>query len=140
MPREMVKGRGPGDGYDVKVGWGPDRYVQLGVETNDDRPLLRMLCESNVALLGTIVKHVVDNHGPVDSGKTGRPWSDDAVVGEALLSLLSGSGPAAEFEIDGPPVASFTWRGVWADLDREGCNRLIRLLRKARDSAYGRDE
>lgn len=30
--------------------------------------------------------------------------------------------------------------GLWVDLDRKGINDLIRLLRKARDRAYGRDE
>lgn len=30
--------------------------------------------------------------------------------------------------------------GLWTDLDRKGCNDLIRVLRRARDSAFGRDE
>lgn len=30
-------------------------------------------------------------------------------------------------------------KGIWSSLDRDGINRLIRLLRKARDSAYGAD-
>ena len=30
--------------------------------------------------------------------------------------------------------------GLWADLDRKGCNDLIRVVRRARDSAFGRDE
>lgn len=30
--------------------------------------------------------------------------------------------------------------GWFVDLDRAGTNRLIRILRRARDSAYGRDE
>jgi len=30
--------------------------------------------------------------------------------------------------------------GLWSDLDRQGCNDLIRILRRARDSAFGRDE
>lgn len=30
--------------------------------------------------------------------------------------------------------------GWFVSLDRAGCNRLIRLLRKARDDAFGRDE
>lgn len=32
-----------------------------------------------------------------------------------------------------------TWEGEWVDLDRAGINRLIRMLRKARDAAYGAD-
>lgn len=30
--------------------------------------------------------------------------------------------------------------GWFIDLDRDGCNDLIRALRKARDDAYGRDQ
>lgn len=30
--------------------------------------------------------------------------------------------------------------GLWIDLSRDKINELIRLLRKARDQAYGRDE
>jgi hypothetical protein len=30
--------------------------------------------------------------------------------------------------------------GWYVDLDRAGCNRAIRALRRARDHAYGRDE
>lgn len=29
--------------------------------------------------------------------------------------------------------------GLWASLDRAGCNRLINTVRKARDSAFGAD-
>jgi len=35
-------------------------------------------------------------------------------------------------------VAAFT--SLWGTLDREGCNRAIRVLRRARDQAFGRDE
>lgn len=36
--------------------------------------------------------------------------------------------------------AGTTKEGFFVDLDREGCNRAIRTLRKARDQAFGRDE
>ncbi len=35
-------------------------------------------------------------------------------------------------------LARFT--GLWGTLDRRQINRLIKMLRKARDEAYGRDE
>ena len=45
--------------------------------------------------------------------------------------------PADEYrmKIDGKPV-----NGWYVSLDRNGLNRMIRTLRKARDQAYGRDE
>lgn len=30
--------------------------------------------------------------------------------------------------------------GKWCELNRDGCNALIRALREARDRAYGKDE
>lgn len=33
-----------------------------------------------------------------------------------------------------------TFTGVWGTFDRDGLNRAIRMLRKARDEAFGRDE
>ena len=30
--------------------------------------------------------------------------------------------------------------GLWSSLNRQGCNDLIRVLRRARDQAFGRDE
>lgn len=30
--------------------------------------------------------------------------------------------------------------GMWSHLDRAGCNALIKAVRRARDSAFGRDE
>lgn len=45
------------------------------------------------------------------------------------------------------PALLKTWQdegdhhtGLWATLDRDGINRLIRSLRRARDQAYGKDE
>ena len=32
------------------------------------------------------------------------------------------------------------WRGIFMQLDRDGCNALIRNIRIARDKAFGRDE
>lgn len=31
------------------------------------------------------------------------------------------------------------YTGLWSNLDRDGCNRMIRLIRRARDGAYGSD-
>ncbi len=39
---------------------------------------------------------------------------------------------------DAGDPAMFT--SLWGTLDRAGCNRMIKMLRKARDEAFGRDE
>lgn len=70
--------------YDVTVGWETNKYVQVGLQTHDGRPIVDHLTET--------------------------------------------PGETAEF------------RSLWGTLDRAGCNRLIRAVRRARDQAYGRDE
>lgn len=57
-------------------------------------------------------------------------WTKDRSVQIGVVQ-----GPPVELTINGKPADP----GLWMDLDREGCNRLIRSVRKARDSAYGPD-
>ena len=53
--------------------------------------------------------------------------------GRPLIPLLWPDCPPAVLE----KAPDFT--NLWGDLDRDGCNQAIRLLRKARDQAYGPD-
>lgn len=43
-------------------------------------------------------------------------------------------------EVESIPLSEYGSRGLYATLDREGINQLIRVLRRARDQAFGRDE
>jgi hypothetical protein len=55
----------------------------------------------------------------------------DVRVGVECSSMFREDGMTVWNEVDG---------GLWSDLDRAGINQLIRVLREARDKAYGRDE
>lgn len=57
-------------------------------------------------------------------------WSKEAEHVE--LAVLMSNGVVLEPTPEG--------NGWYAQLDRAGINRLIKILRKARDDAYGRDE
>lgn len=48
------------------------------------------------------------------------------------------AGPTATIRIDEGVTGGDT-DSLWMDLDRDGCNRLIQSIRKARDAAYGAD-
>ncbi len=58
-------------------------------------------------------------------------WSKDRGVQLGVVQ-----GPPVTITINGEPADP----GLWMDLDRAAINRLIRSLRTARDSAFGRDE
>ena len=113
MPRETIST--PVGPYHVKVGWARDRDVQVGVEAEDERSLFWLLLGSHLAELGDQFRRI----GLVEH-------EDDEALGRAVLNTIDMMTPL--------------YRGVWSDLDREGCNDLIRVVRRARDQAYGRDE
>lgn len=84
----------------------------------------RELVYSKEALSGQVADAVVEH---VAVG-----WSK----GDGLVQLGVVHGDKVKVTIDGgDDVVS----GLWMDLDREQINRLIRSLRRARDSAYGAD-
>lgn len=58
-------------------------------------------------------------------------WTKD--YGPVQIGMVNGD--TVDLTINGEPSNG----GLWMDLDREQINRLIRSLRKARDSAYGAD-
>ncbi len=66
-------------------------------------------------------------------GEDHRPAPDPLTLAEAVLNILDTV--AGGHRADGSSYA-----GLWSDLDREGVNRLVRVLRRARDAAFGRDE
>jgi hypothetical protein len=129
MPREKITGNDR-DGYDVQVGWHNDGAdVQLGIETADGRSLLTMLYGSDPQL-ERIAREVAE------IGRKPLTAADARAFGREILDVIEG-GPAGT-----PPEASAPWSyySVWARLDRHGVNRLVRMLRRARDAAFGADE
>jgi hypothetical protein len=116
---------GSGD-FRVKVGWGVGLDVQVGVEGDDGRSLFWLLLGSHAELLGAEVRRVVAEANETDSDGKVVPLGDFA-IGQNVLNVLD-------------VVSHGGYAGLWADLDRRGCNELIRVLRRARDSAFGRDE
>lgn len=64
--------------------------------------------------------------------------SSTRLVASTVERFGQGDYPARE---DAQPVAEgLPFDGWYADLDRDEVNKLIRVLRRARDQAFGRDE
>lgn len=154
MPKEIIYGSSVDarEPFHVKVGWTPDREVQLGVEADGDRSLFWMLMgvasfvdeaqtsdiaaameddrQLRLAEIGARFRETFlqaarrwDATGNDDPGRK----VEDALLTVQMLNLLD-------------DITIMRYSGVWATLDRLACNRLIRNIRKARDSAYGEDE
>jgi hypothetical protein len=119
MPREMVESIcSP---YHTKVGWSSDRDVQVGIEVEGQGSIFWALFDNEAREeLGQHVK-MIDVAG-----------MSNHEVASAVLNILDTAGGVEE-----PGNSSFN--GLWATLDRRGCNQLIRLLRRARDTAFGAD-
>lgn len=126
MPRETVQDAT--SAYTVKVGWRADQDVQVGVEQPAGYSLLSQLYGDD-ATLTSIGNAVLDITGwradMAAQGAVVEPW-EPAELGRRVLDAIEGS--------------ALSHTGLWATLDRAGINRLVRLLRRARDAAYGRDE
>lgn len=137
MPKEIVYSagavEGPAEdtrnGYHVKVGWTAEREVQIGIEANEGRSLFWTLlgCASNDAQDEGVRRVGAWLRAAIEETSTPVLELDDRQIARLVLNTLDGA-------------ANGQYGGVWVDIDRRGCNRLIGLIRKARDMAYGRDE
>jgi hypothetical protein len=73
-------------------------------------------------------------------------WQRDAGVQVGVINNASGVATVTcsiggeTTSVRDVPVPLPDSNGWFADLDRKGLNDLIRLLRRARDAAFGRDE
>lgn len=119
MPKETVANDGP---YSTKVGWSNTDgggYIQLGVEVSDGEDLFNRLLSPYSSEIGKLATFLVED----PSLKYKADF--DTIVGGCLIQGIS--------EIE-------SYKGIWATLNREDCNRLIKVLRRARDASFGRDE
>lgn len=127
MPKETI--HDTAGTYDVRVGWS-DGCVQVGVEQAAGFSLVTQLygapeaCERLGHTVATRLDHRIDADGDAEKS---------AALGQLGREVLNWVEANAN-----DPDGSYT--GVWSTLDRTSLNRLIRVLRNARDRAYGKDE
>lgn len=106
----------------------------IGLRPRQDRPSLHFVDaiygdKETVALIGTIFRERMKTERNLDIhagyGAANAESVLDAQLGRYILDAVTGS-----------TVSD----GMWTYIDRSGGNRLVRILRKARDTIYGRDE
>lgn len=118
MPKEVILGKtidGADSPQHIRVGWG-DHDLQVGVEPHGGK---------------SIFWHLLDPVQLATKFLELRQYTDDSPIlrrslGADILNVLDG--------------LTDQYNGLWVDMSREDCNRLIKTLRKARDAAFGRDE
>lgn len=123
MPRETIHtGRQPDDSsFDVKVGWNKDMGVQVGIAEADGRSMWWVYSERRKDIIGSRLIEIVSNRTLC------KDINEECVrVAEDALNMFD--------------VECGIFDSLWANLDRREINELIRVLRRARDSAFGRDE
>ena len=160
MPRELINARVVGS-YQTHVGWLRDgELVQVGVGVDGGKSLFWQLLGTNTERIGRELKRLLGNVATFDEVKTSdQDATQNQTLGEAIINLLDVSvGPEprtetcncqetpCEHDLPGSdtdvsqPWAHSGYDSVWADLTRADVNEMIRVLRRARDQAFGRDE
>ena len=126
MPREVI--RDEASLFDIAVIWsGEKSYVQVGTQTHDGRPIAHALGWPGANQSYSAEGRHPDIPEPEDLSANARD--------REVIELAPEESANNEYE-HGP--AQFT--ALWGTLDRGGVNHLIRVLRRARNSAFGADE
>jgi len=148
MPRETITGTGRDvDGFVVQVGWASTHNdVQLGIETSDGRSLVTQLYGS-AQQLERIGKRAVaagwrtmsltpdlEGLNPEQARALAETYRE--IGREVLNAVQDGPDPATREEAR----PTYGYENAWTHLDRSGVNRLVKVLRRARDAAFGADE
>ena len=119
MPRETIGAHD--EQFVVRIGWQADREVQIGIEQPEGRSLFWTLLANRAEHIGAEVRRIV-----AEANEPGTQPLGDTKIGEQVLNMLD--------------TSASSYAGVWSTLGRHECNQVIRVLRRARDQAYGRDE
>lgn len=85
-------------------------------------------------------KEIVHNSTPDYPSYARVGWSRES--GHVQLATANPDGKLSLKNVDGKyePVDTIEDHGWFVSLDRHGINDLIRVLRRARDQAFGKDE
>lgn len=135
MPKELVSGQSSRDPFHLEIRWDPELDLRVGMCENEGRSLFWQLTVGN----------------PLDSdSQLVRLAEVGAILREALnievIDVLDDRGlkehdaKLAASVLNGLDVATGAPAGLWMDMSRPGCNRLIQVTRRGRNQVFGGDE
>lgn len=134
MPREHINAVSP-PFYPI-VGWGIGTDVQVATGVDGGRSIFWQLMEGQLGPLGHKLIEVFDGWTKdIEERKktqTSEATDEDAYYAAERLAA------ATLNALDATTI--MTYDSLWATLDRSGVNEMIRVLRRARDQAFGKDE
>lgn len=149
MPKEHIYTVGRSEQYEIQVGWAADRDVQVGLELHDAREDLPGY-EALIDFRSLLWQLFGDRENLIRFGVAMRNWTApvmsqaqiDQVARGEVAQLTADADLYCDIAIDVLMLLQDDWKptGIWTTLTREDCNQLIKVLRRARDNAYGRDE
>lgn len=116
----------------IQVGWHRDFQANIGVDLPEGETFLSHFYGSHEQTIeiGTRLQAYLRQAGVAMADTETSDQEEDwrLTYGELVLGWVEMSRP--------PSISS---EGLWVDITRDMANRLITLLRKARDAAYGKD-
>lgn len=132
MPKETIYGD-PNDRFCLDVGWNRDMDVQVGIRTTNGLHLVdEFYGDDNLTekIGRDLLKRLEDDAGikwespSLEDNITEQNWYRG--VGRITLDSVTGSNYGLE--------------SLWWNPGRSQINKLIKMLRHARDQAFGKDE
>lgn len=154
MPRERITFPATPDdarSFQLSIGWDKDHYMQLGLQVvNPDLHLVDILYGGEGGYLSTVGTSLLEQ-------LRNAGW---ALMPDVNAAVGLGPVPTLDANSNTPEVVNQGWLtlgqmvlnalrnsrdvierdGIWTDLSRHEANTLVRIARKARSAAYGRDE
>lgn len=155
MPRELIKS--DGGPYHVKLGWDHIGGVQLGVEL--ENPNRDAGVDTPVESAPTIFNYLLSVPSRTELGRLLIEHANEGLPSKKDAGRAPDCSCGPNEGCSGCPAPEEVWLavgnwiveqlnetthhmyfGLWSDLDRRSINDLIRKLRRARDTAFGKDE
>lgn len=148
MPKETVRPVGEDQPFVAEVVWETDAWAQLrirvakvdGAELEPtDRGLIAQLLQGDqlelVAMKMRDLVHAEDEVAKASPKRRGEPGTAHGVrIGEPVLTDVIAK------ELIEYVDNMYGYRTVSVTLDRQSCNRLVQVLRRARNQVFGADE
>lgn len=129
MPKEIVYSETRQ--YDLEIGWHRDGAgsVQVGIATGDGRTIADHLSETPASEDSYVLTDAqLDVFRAIASADKPEQTVVTPELAGAVIALAAATARVAAFQ------------SLWASLDWAGCNRLIKVVRLARDYAFGKPE